>query len=98
MAEQESAFLNFLLQTNKSQIKALLSHATLSQIQALIEVAYNARFSSLDQDLVNNLKPYKHLIRKLTDDKLSTTQRRRLVSRRAQSIFNIVHLMKDRLP
>lgn len=98
MAEQERAFLHFLLEANTRQAKVLLRIATPSQLQALGEVCYNARFGELEPEVVNTLKPYRHLVRQLSDKKLTTVQRRKLISRRVKAVLTILHLVKHILP
>ena len=53
MAEQETAFLRFLLQANAKQAKSLLEQSTNGQLQALGEVCYNILHGDLDPERIN---------------------------------------------
>lgn len=98
MAEQEKAFLRFLLQASTRQAKSVLSIATPRQLQALGEVCFNIRFGNPEPDVVKSLKPYRHLVRQLSDKRLKIARRRKLASRRAKAVVEILRRAEDILP
>lgn len=98
MAEQESAFLRFLLQASTRQAKCLLEQSTGIQLQALGEVCYNLLHGDLEPELLKDLKPYGALIRRLANRHLSAAQRREIASKRAKTVIQILRLAEGVLP
>lgn len=98
MAEQEAAFLRFLLQASTRQAKLLLEQSTALQLQALGEVCYNILQGNIESDLLKVLKPHRLLIRQLADRTLRAAERREIASRRARSVIQILRLAESILP
>ena len=98
MAEQERAFLRFILQTTVRQASLLLQHATPLQLAAIGEVCFNLMHGELNTELIQELKPYRNIIRTLADKQSSISQRRTLASRKSSAIQNILRLCQDILP
>lgn len=98
MAEQERAFLNFLLEANSRQAKLLLEHSTPAQLQALGEICYNILHGEIASDLIKQLQPYKLLIRQLSDKTSSSVIRRKIAGRKAKSVTELLRLVESILP
>lgn len=98
MAEQESAFLRFLIQAPTQQAKLLLDHLTHKQLAALGEVCHNLLHGELSEESKKDLKSSRHLIRQLTDKKLSEKERRSIAARRAVAVTRILRLSEELLP
>ena len=98
MAQQERAFLQFLLHATPAQAKLTLSASSRDQLKALGEVSYNILYGKLEAEVLGNLKSFQSLLRQLCDKRLSITRRRKLATRKAKAVVNILRLVKDILP
>ena len=59
---------------------------------AIAEICYNLLYGDLDPDLIQDLKPYRHLIRRLTDKGLSFKQRRKLMVKSMEHVLRVLRL------
>lgn len=78
---QEKHFLKFLLNTNEKQQKLLIKHITKSQMDAIVEIVFNALNGNLplSTDNKKKLKRYRHVIRQLVSKGLSRSRRKKIL-------------------
>lgn len=98
MAEQELPFIRFLIQASNKQARGLLGNITRSQVTAIAEVCYNLLQGQLEPHLLEDLRIYKHLIRKLADKEIAFTERKDLIIRSCGRVIKVLRLAESILP
>jgi hypothetical protein len=87
MAEKQRAFLTFLPQASKRQLKLLLKTITREQLNAIGEVSYNVLYGNI---AVGELKHRKQLIRTLGDKRTPHYQRKELVCKHPKLVVELI--------
>lgn len=73
--QKHKEFLMLLLRTNNLQARALLDTSTNEQINVFSEIAFNLRLIKHSKKISQQLKNHNHLLRKLSDKKLSVSNK-----------------------
>ncbi len=87
MAEQQLAFLKFLPQASKQQLRCILEHITSAQMNAVGEVCYNLLYGTIK---IGELKRHRHIIRLLGDKKIPAIKRRAIISQHPNIVVKLI--------
>ena len=98
LLQREGFFLGYLLNTkNKKQRGVLLRTIDKRQLQALIELIYNALNGFEITNQTHTLKRYKEALRKLVSKKLSKKERVKLLLRYFAAILILLNNVKSKI-
>lgn len=90
-------YIKLILETDKNQAKILISNATLTQVQAIAEIASNLLSLPLPNNVAKVIKKYSRLLTRLAKTALNARAKLRIMKRHALTIFKILMLVKDSL-
>jgi hypothetical protein len=97
----EEDFFRFLQTAKVAQSLLLLRNVTTSQVEAISEICFNISGGSEvveNQELLTDLKQFKHVIRKLSDNDLRIAERRSVINRHPQIVLKIIQKAESILP
>ncbi len=99
--EKESDFLHFILSAKPTQSLLLLRNPTISQVDTISEICINIIHGTEvaeNPEILEDLKPFKNLIRKLGDVKSGVSEKRTIICKHPQSILKIIQKIELLLP
>ena len=95
--QKHKEYLTLLLSTNNLQARAILDTSTNEQINILSEIALNLRLIKHSKKIIEKLKNHNHLLKKLSDKKLSISNKRIIVRKYRKQIIKLLQLFKNQL-
>ena len=92
MAELELPFIKFLLEASSKQAKLLFMDITPTEVVAIAEVCYNILHGEVDQDVLEDLKPHRHLIRRIADKTIAFKERRATIVQSRKAVIHVLRI------
>ena len=95
LLKQNGNFIDLVLSTPKRlQAVALLDTATPDQVRTLAEIARNVLHLPLSPEARLTINKRRHLLEKLSNQKLSTRRKADLISKHHRLILEVLHAIK----
>lgn len=95
--QKNKDFLTILLKTDDLQGRALLDTLNANQVYVLSEIAYNLLLMKHSKQTLGKLKKYNHILKKLSDKKITVNTKKLLASKYRKQLLAVLHMFKNQL-